>query len=116
MVGNDSHAVLLEALGIVLIGPENEVPRATEATKIQVVGAAGFGEAPTAWASIDADSIVVGSLDGVAGMSAYRVGYAAGPRVAMAKVMKWKQAFSICTAAPSQRAAIWLLDAAGGEE
>ncbi len=116
MVGDDSLTVLLESLGIELIGREGKTPRATEATKIQVMGAAGFGEPPTAWASIDGDSVVVGTLDGVAGMSAYGVGYAAGPGEAMANVMKWKQAFSICTAAPSQRAAIWMLDEAGGEE
>ena len=116
LAGDASGAVLLEALGIELIGPEDKSPGAPGATEIQVVSAAGFGESPTAWASINEDSVVVGNLDGVAGMSAYRVGYAAGPAAAMAEVMKWKQAFSICTAAPSQRAAIWILDETGGKE
>ena len=116
LVGDDSRAVLLEALGIELIGPEEKNPGATAATTIQVVGTAGFGEAPAAWASISEDSVIIGNLDGVAGMSAHRVGYAAGPAATMAEVMKWKQAFSICTAAPSQRAAIWMLDEAGGEK
>ena len=116
LVGDESRAVLLEALGIELIVPEDKSPGAKEVTKIQVVGPAGFGDDPTAWASIDRDSVVVGSLDGMTGMRAYRIGYSAGPAEVMANVMKWKQAFSICTAAPSQRAAIWMLDRAGGQE
>lgn len=57
-----------------------------------------FEEAP--------DDIVIGNWDDVAGLESFRVGYVAAPKEKAAKVRSWKQALSICTAAPSQRAVL----------
>jgi len=55
-------------------------------------------------------SMVVGDLDALPGIAAFRVGFVAGPAALVAGARLWKQAFSICTAAPSQRAALIALD------
>jgi aspartate/methionine/tyrosine aminotransferase len=56
-------------------------------------------------------TIVIGSLDALPGVRAFGVGFVAGPPAVMGRVRTWKQAFSICTAAPSQRAALAAIDA-----
>ena len=56
-----------------------------------------------------ADVIVVGSLDGLRPMHPFRLGFVAAPPAALAGIAKWKQASSICSPAPSQRAALWAL-------
>ncbi len=60
------------------------------------------------------DAIVIGHLDGLNGIDHFRVGYAAGPPVLIKRLMTWKQALSICSAAPSQRAALFALSAGTG--
>lgn len=50
--------------------------------------------------------IQVGSFDELPGMSSFRVGYVAAKLEDAKKVKGMKQALSICTAAPSQRAVI----------
>jgi aspartate/methionine/tyrosine aminotransferase len=55
---------------------------------------------------IPLDAIAVGSLDDLPGVASFRVGFVAGPEAAMRRVQTWKQALSICTAGPSQRAAL----------
>lgn len=56
------------------------------------------------------DDIVIGDWDELPGLSSFRVGYvAAAPELAK-KIRAWKQALSICTAAPSQRAVLLALD------
>ncbi len=62
---------------------------------------------------IDASQIVVGSLDALPGVVSFRVGFAAGPEPVMKRIQTWKQALSICTAGPSQRAALAALRSAG---
>ncbi len=59
-------------------------------------------------------TIVVGNLGSLPGMSSFRVGYLMGPERLVARIRVWKQAFSICSPAPSQRAALIAL--AGDEE
>ncbi|MCY4400703.1 MAG: hypothetical protein OXE96_15395 [Gemmatimonadetes bacterium] len=61
---------------------------------------------PDARAGLPA-SIVIGSLDGVADMRPFRLGFVAAPPDVLAGITKWKQASSICSPAPSQRAALW---------
>jgi hypothetical protein len=51
-------------------------------------------------------SFVIGNLDGLAGMSSFRLAYLMAPKARIARCRPWKQALSICSAAPSQRAAI----------
>ena len=55
------------------------------------------------------DAVVTGSLDSLPGLSSFRVGFASAPPALAPKLFAWKQALSICTAAPSQRAAILAL-------
>ena len=60
--------------------------------------------------SLGAQTVLTGNLHGLIGMDSFRVGFAAGPPSTMKPIMVWKQALSICTAAPSQHAAIHSLD------
>ena len=53
--------------------------------------------------------IVIGSLDGLSAMRPFRLGFVAAPPKTLARITKWKQASSICSPAPSQRAALWAL-------
>jgi aspartate/methionine/tyrosine aminotransferase len=55
-------------------------------------------------------TIVIGGLEALAGGRAFGAGFIAGPPALMDRIRTWKQAFSICTAAPSQRAAIAALE------
>ena len=50
-------------------------------------------------------TLIVGNLDALNGLGSFHVGFLCGPSLAVTKVRRWKQALSICTAAPSQRAA-----------
>ena len=56
-----------------------------------------------------ADAIVIGSLDGLEGMHPFSLGFVAAPVAVRPRIAKWKQASSICSPAPSQRAALWAL-------
>jgi len=50
--------------------------------------------------------VVIGNLDALPGVASFRVGFVAGPADLVRRIQTWKQAFSICTAGPSQRAAL----------
>ena len=56
-----------------------------------------------------ADAIVIGSLDGLEGMHPFSLGFVAAPVAVRPRIARWKQASSICSPAPSQRAALWAL-------
>ena len=56
-----------------------------------------------------AHDIVIGSLDGLDGMRPFSLGFVAAPVDVRPRIAKWKQASSICSPAPSQRAALWAL-------
>ena len=56
------------------------------------------------------DDVFLGDFDARPELSSFRVGYVCAPKELAKKVRSWKQALSICTAAPSQRAAILVLD------
>ena len=58
-------------------------------------------------ANVKEQSIVLGTCDALPGMASFRVGFASTPPSLSKHLRRWKQAFSICTAAPSQRAALW---------
>jgi aspartate/methionine/tyrosine aminotransferase len=61
-------------------------------------------------------TFVTGDLDAIKGLSTFRVAYLMGAKTTIARCRPWKQALSICSAAPSQRAAIHALrsEAKGG--
>ena len=52
---------------------------------------------------------MIGSLDGLSAMRPFRLGFVAAPPETLNGITKWKQASSICSPAPSQRAALWAL-------
>lgn len=58
-------------------------------------------------------TVILGNLDALPGMSAFRLGFVLGPERFMNRIRVWKQALTICSPAPSQRAA-WV--ALGGKE
>jgi len=58
-------------------------------------------------------TLIIGNLNGIKGLSLFRVGYLMAPRALIARCRPWKQAFSICTAAPSQRVAVLRLTEEG---
>ena len=57
------------------------------------------------------DAVLVGSLDGLPELAPFRVGFFRAPPRLLGRLRGLKQAVSICTAAPSQRAAALLLGA-----
>ena len=67
---------------------------------------------PDPGAHIDAGSIIIGDLNGVPGLDHFHLGFAVGPLERIKGIMTWKQALSICTAAPSQRVALRQLSSA----
>jgi hypothetical protein len=54
-------------------------------------------------------TLLAGSLNALPGIEAFQTGYLLGPESLMSRIRVWKQAFSICSAAPSQRAALTAL-------
>jgi hypothetical protein len=54
-------------------------------------------------------TLITGNLDALPGLSSFRVAYLMASKDNIAKCRPWKQAMSICSAAPSQRAAIHVL-------
>ena len=60
-------------------------------------------------AAAPADVIVIGSLRELKGMHPFSLGFVAAPVAVRPRIAKWKQASSICSPAPSQRAALWAL-------
>ena len=55
------------------------------------------------------DTILIGHLDSLPGLDHFRMGYVAGPPDLVKRIQTWKQALSICSAAPSQRAALFAI-------
>jgi aspartate/methionine/tyrosine aminotransferase len=54
-------------------------------------------------------TLITGNLDALPGVSSFRVAYLMASKDRIARCRPWKQALSICSAAPSQRAAIHAL-------
>ena len=89
-------------------------PRGAEGTTVHAIGDRLFAvDAPPVdrgHADDDlANVIVIGSLDGLHAMRPFRLGFVAAPPETLKGVTRWKQASSICSPAPSQRAALWAL-------
>lgn len=77
---------------------------------VHTVGGSLFGSGGrTLRGDVPVNLIVVGSLDGLDAMRPFRLGFVAAEPQTLAGVTKWKQASSICSPAPSQRAALWAL-------
>jgi hypothetical protein len=54
-------------------------------------------------------TLLSGTFHALPGISFFQLGYLLGPEVLISRIRVWKQAFSICSAAPSQRAALTAL-------
>lgn len=67
--------------------------------------------APGALGGVHAGTVLVGSLDGWPELAGFRVGFFFAPAAVLPRLRGLKQAISICTAAPSQRAAALVLGA-----
>ena len=114
--GNAAHDPGLpqvHAIGSRLFAETDARARSASAAPIGVSSSAegpGAGaSAPTDTAGALADAIVIGSLDGLEGMEPFSLGFVATSSAMRPRIAKWKQASSICSPAPSQRAALWAL-------
>ena len=77
---------------------------------VHATGSSLFGSrGRTSRGDVPANVIVIGSLDALDGMLPFRLGFVAAASTTLAGITKWKQASSICSPAPSQRAALWAL-------
>jgi len=56
-------------------------------------------------------TLIGGTLNGLPGINVFRIGFLLGPETYMSRIRVWKQALSICSSAPSQRAALTALAA-----
>ncbi len=111
--GNAAHDPGLpqvHAIGSRLFAEADARARSASAAPIGVSPSAeGPGAGASAPTGALADAIVIGSLDGVDGMQPFSLGFVAAPVAVRPRIAKWKQASSICSPAPSQRAALWAL-------
>lgn len=100
--------------------PHREPPPESNRTRIiDATGGLLFGEDSSVAPSPDAgppeapgartDTIVIGNLSGLRGLDAFHLGFVAGDPEVLQHITKWKQACSICSPAPSQRAVLWAL-------
>jgi len=106
--GGDRHTGLFAWTGVTVVAPPGPVADDPGPTPIvRVIGGALFEEEGSSTFS-DAD-ILVGSFDALSGMGPFRLGFVAGAPETISGITKWKQASSICSPAPSQRAALWAL-------
>jgi hypothetical protein len=74
--------------------------------RICAVGARLFLDEPL---PLEAADIVVGTLDALVDMGPFSLGFVAAEPGVLKDITRWKQASSICSPAPSQRAALWAL-------
>ena len=90
-------------------GPHAHDPRDHSVPHIHAIGDRLFRPGDQGHPDAVAHVIVIGSLDGLEAMRPFRLGFVAAPPETLARITKWKQASSICSPAPSQRAALWAL-------
>lgn len=91
-------------------GTRGRVQRNQSVPRIHAIGDRLFrSDAPAHSDDALANVIVIGSLDGLAAMQPFRLGFVAAPPKTLAGIARWKQASSICSPAPSQRAALFAL-------
>ena len=124
--GGHRHDSLLKWMGVRAAEPGTRDGDNATDPEIHLIGDRPFGPAPATAihpgaagppappapapaAPAPPAPIVIGSLDGLSGMHPFRLGFVAAPPEVLAGITKWKQASSICSPAPSQRAALWAL-------
>ena len=131
VAGDCHHQGLLDLLGIEVVGPHD--PKAGNAQafyrevgenlggsapvvrdgcfEILSLGDVLFSEKPgeADLSSLSKHTVVVGHFDSLPGLGHFRMAYVAGPPELVKRIQAWKQALSICSAAPSQRAAMFAI-------
>lgn len=129
VAGECAHHGLLELLDIETVDPNDpkaghaaavyreigtgrgdvSLPGSDGRFEILALGGLLFSERSrdTDLASVSNQAIVIGNLDSLPGLDHFRMAYVAGPPDTVKRIQTWKQALSICSAAPSQRAAMF---------
>ncbi len=129
------HRQLFELLGIEVVPPDGHKSRNahtlyrefgeepveacadTTSCEHEIVALGGLlfsdSSTSTGFSSLDTDAVVIGHLDSLPALDRFRLGFVAGPPETVKRIQTWKQALSICTAAPSQRAALFALGRGG---
>lgn len=109
----DRHDALLAWMGI---GTDEPRADSAAAPRVDAVGDRLFRAddphgLPAPASAGHESGIVIGSLDGLGAMRPFRLGFVAAAPETLSGITRWKQASSICSPAPSQRAALWGLGA-----
>lgn len=109
-VSGDLEGPQVHAIGDRLFGGSDSESPPSDASGASSSPAAGAVSSPSPDSEeAPTDTIVIGSLDGLEGMHPFSLGFVATSVAMRPRIAKWKQASSICSPAPSQRAALWAL-------
>lgn len=97
-----------------LLRPDSISPEAESTPMIDAIGDLLFskqssGNLPPEAPNEHPNTIVIGNLAGLPGLDRFSLGFVTADREILQEITKWKQASSICSPAPSQRAALWAL-------
>ncbi|MFC1662431.1 hypothetical protein ACFL3S_13425 [Gemmatimonadota bacterium] len=129
VAGDCGHRGLLDLMGIEVAGPDDqeaekaqafyrevgeEPGHPTQVVRDDCVEILALGDLLFSGRSPEADleplsrpTIFLGHFDSLPGLDHFRMAYVAGPPELVKRIQTWKQALSICSAAPSQRAAMF---------
>ena len=97
-----------------LLGPGSMSSEAESTPMIDAIGDLLFSEQyssnlPPEALNEHPNAIVIGNLAGLPGLDRFSLGFVTADTETLQEITKWKQASSICSPAPSQRAALWAL-------
>ena len=92
-------------------GVRGDLPRPDEVPWIVDCGRELAAPEGAAFSGVPPEAVLIGSLHGADGLASFRVGFFRAPEAVLGRLRTLKQAISICTAAPSQRAAALVLGA-----
>ena len=131
IAGECAHRGLLGMLGIKVVDADDSKSSSADAClrtvgeelgdtkpavadgKFEIVALGGllFSDRPceTDVFPLSTNTVLIGHLDSLPGLDHFRMGYVAGPPDLVKRIQTWKQALSICSAAPSQRAAMFAI-------
>ncbi len=102
---------VVTTLGELAGGAGVDLPRSDEVRWIVDCGRELAAPEGTAFSGVPPEAVLIGSLHGAEALASFRVGFFRAPEAVLVPLRTLKQAISICTAAPSQRAAALVLGA-----
>jgi len=109
----DSKAGSAVAVYSEIAGEPLDLPRPTNDQRFEILALGGllFSErgCETDLSSLSSRTLLIGHLDSLPGLDHFRMAFVAGPPDLVKRIQIWKQALSICSAAPSQRAAMFAI-------